>query len=141
MELNVRNGFIKPLGDYLHVSHRTSEQTQERTSEAQVPQSTLIPLKMVVNAESLIIFVERPKFSQEWEILSWILVQQLSNKDRLQNMMRWNNNLLGVLGNHEHKGEVIHSEGSVEKPISINEEYDILHSFLHQIWVRFYHNE
>jgi len=53
-------------------------------------------------------------------------------------MMGWNSNLLGVLGNHENKGEIIHSEGSVEKPVSINEEYDVLHSFLHQIWVSFY---
>ena len=56
-------------------------------------------------------------------------------------MMRWNSNLLGVLGNHEHKGEIIHSQRSIEKPISINEEYDVLHSFLHQVWVRFYYEE
>ena len=56
-------------------------------------------------------------------------------------MIGWDSNLLGVLGNHEHKGKIIHSEGSVEKPVSINEEYDVLHSFLHQVWVRFYYDE
>jgi len=55
-------------------------QSQERTSEAQIPQSTLIPLQMVVDAESLIIFVERPEFSQEWEVLSRILVHNLVTK-------------------------------------------------------------
>ena len=60
------------------MSQRTSDKPRsERTSEAQIPQGTLIPLKMVVDAESLIMFVERPEFSQEGEILSWILVHSL----------------------------------------------------------------
>ena len=62
------------------MSLRTSEKPRSVTSEAQIPQSTLISLEMVVNAESLIIFVERPEFSQEWEILSWILVYSLVTK-------------------------------------------------------------
>jgi hypothetical protein len=43
--------------------------------------------------------------------------------------------LLRVLGDHQHKREIIHPQRSIEERFCVDKEYDVLDGIFNQLWI------
>lgn len=72
--LYVFHSLVEALGTYHVISTKQKEDAiLDLTSKAQIRQGLLIPPQMVVYTEALVVVVQCAEFSEEGEILSWVL--------------------------------------------------------------------
>ena len=93
-----------------------------RTSSLQIPQSALSPAEVVVNPEPLLVRLQRTQLAEEREILLRVLRSAT---------VRWRTCLLGVLRDHEHQLEVVHSQCDIVEPVDVGEEDHVLDGLLY----------
>jgi hypothetical protein len=86
---------------------------------------------MIVDAESLLVPIQRAQFSQERQILLWVLVPSVTERYHKECTAH----LLRVLRNHQDQLEVVHPERDVIQPIHVGKEDDELDRVLDDVGV------
>lgn len=84
MSFDIINSFFEPFWTYRPDSYRDGVYVQKRsrkkqTCKTEVFESFLMTLQVVVNPESLVVFVEGSKFAQERKIFTRVLNTRLTS--------------------------------------------------------------